>query len=554
MNRAGIAGLLLVLAGVVAWALTRGDADMAAPTPEQVPNGAVASGTTNVGAPGEQRRPADLADAPTTFLEVTDARSQRPVPGAAVHRLTDGWLLVFTDEQGRCGVPLKQQEQLAVVADGYLLRLCPTQVGSTPERPQPVALEPDDCSHRVTFRFVRPDGGLAEEVFARLRPARPVPPVPDVTLPAAMRGATPERQRAWTEHVTIGTLQPGLGVHVQLGFRNAQFVHGLMGEDTVRFAEGGVFTVEAATREGFVAQQTFGVEPAAAAPVVVRLVAGNHVAGIVLGAATKNPIAGAHLAVEGGDPLRLDVATDERGRFRIGPLLGPTVTLVVRHGDHEELRQGPLASDAAGVQIVLQPLPQDTVRGCVRARPDQTPIADALVALVLPEGRGTPVRTAADGTFALRRAAPDAVQVAITARGYLAWRELVQPGAPFLEFDLWPASTDVRLQKRLTAVLSGVVVDERDRPVATIPVRLHPGMPDVPQGLPDRRVLDGALPPLPLVVTTGSDGTFTLETNLAGSGRLFVVDGNPVEDSAIALEVALGSRRAGLRLVTRRRS
>jgi hypothetical protein len=554
VTRAVVAVVLVLCAGIAALVLWPGDTgDPASASGEPPPAGAATS-TTKAPPADDPRRPADLADAPTMFLEVTDAVSRRPVPGAAVHRLTDGWLLVFTDEQGRCGVPLKQQEQLAVVADGYFLRLCPTQLGSSPERPQAVALETDDCSHRVTFRFVRPDGGLAEEVSARLRPVRPAPSVPDVLLPAAMQKTTPERKRAWTEHVTIATLQPGLGLHVQLGFRNAAFVHTLRGEDTVRFAEGGAFTVEAATRDGFVAQQTLVVASASSSPFVVLLAAGSHVGGSVLDAGTAAPIARAHVSVEDGDPLRLEVATDDHGRFRIGPLLPGTVTLAVRHPDHEAVRQGPLASNAADVRIVMQPLPQDTVRGCVRARPDRAPIADALVALALPEGRGKPVRTAADGTFALQRPAPDAVHVVITARGHLPWRELVEPGAGFLEFDLWPIATEARLRKGLTAVLSGVVVDERDQPVANIQVRLHPGAPETPQGLPGRRVLDGAVPSLPLVVSTGSDGSFTLETELAGAGRLFAVDGSPPEDSAIAVDVVLGSTRAGLRLVARRRS
>src|SRR5688572_24408917 len=114
----------------------------AAALPAAATQGAGA-GTGDAGAP--HRQPAGLADRITSWLLVQDENA-RPVDGAAVRRFHGGDDLSFTDARGLAGLPLAKPEQLSVHAEGHLLRLAPTQIGTTEELPQRVTLVRDTLS------------------------------------------------------------------------------------------------------------------------------------------------------------------------------------------------------------------------------------------------------------------------------------------------------------------------------------------------------------------------------------------------------------------------
>lgn len=477
-----------------------------------------------------------LADAPTACLRVLDHATGQPIAGAPVRRLQGGGEIAFTDARGLAPLPLSGPEQLAIVVDGFLLRIAPTHPGSSEDQPQEVRLVRDQWSIVRRFEF---DGVGDAEVFVRLRPS-----------PQGLRQIQPPSRddafldRAWTEHTMLAGRPACADVPVQLGIFDEQRVHRLRSGTEMRFFATGTFALTAATPSGLVGSAVLDVEATprtAAPPVRVRMAPGAFVSGVVTGSGGE-PIAAASLTLQGGEPLGLLATTADDGSFRIGPLLPGEATLHIRHGEHEPLAFGPLTAPATGLRIALQPLPGSTLRGRVRARPHGRPLAGATVQW-LPAGAAPVVATTAgDGTFALRATGTIAARLSVSAPGYLAYAELVDPGAPFADYDLWPGTTAERLASGITALLEGVVLDRGGGPVEGAEVRWQPVQRPRPAGLPTRRVLAGAAIELPDVARTGSDGSFRLETLAFGPGRLSVADGGSTDAIATAGTTAGGFR------------
>lgn len=492
----------------------------------------------------------DLPATPSACLLVIDEATQQPVSGAGVRRIQGGAEIGFTDERGLVAVPLPRAEQLAVVADGYLLRLAPTQLGTTEAEPQRVRLVRDRWSIVRRFEFVTRDGRRAGEAFVRFRPQLPPGGKPAAYGPPPTEAVT---NRAWSEHTMLAAMPVCADVAVQLGVWSQDRVHRLKHHDPVLFTVPGEFVAEVATTTGAVGSAKFVVEAGAVgvgtpAPVVrVDLTPGAFAAGVVVGR-DNAPVAGAQLSVVGGEPLGLLATTGRDGGFRLGPLPAGEVTLAVKHGDHQPANWGPVASDSSGLRIALQPLPQSTLRGRVRLRPQLQPLAEAKVSW-LPQG-GTPVTATAgaDGTFQLVATGADAARLAITSPECVTYVELVQPGAPFAEYDVWPASPEARLAKGLTARLVGVVVDATGKPLPGISVRWIPAQRSQPAGLPGRRVLEGAVLELSPIAATGTDGAFRIETDQFGPGRLCFADAGPQAQGGVAAEAVAGKTQDGLRL------
>jgi len=254
------------------------------------------------------------------------------------------------------------------------------------------------------------------------------------------------------------------------------------------------------------------------------------------------------VTLQGGEPLGLVASTAVDGAFRFGPLAKGQVTLHVRHGDHVPLAFGPVASDATGLQVPLQPLPQTTLRGRVRARPDLRPIEGAQISWSPGAGNVVTATTFVDGTFQLAATGDLAARLVVSAPGYLPYTELVQPGAPFADFDLWPSATAVRLERGLTAMLMGVVLDAAGRAQPGVSVRWIPERTTLPNGQPGRRALSGADLELPLIVSTGPDGAFELETTQFGPGRVCPADAGPLAPGGVATEAIAGTTKNGLQL------
>ncbi|MBM4061717.1 MAG: carboxypeptidase regulatory-like domain-containing protein [Planctomycetes bacterium] len=356
--------------------------------------------------------------------------------------------------------------------------------------------------------------------------------------------------RAWSEHTMLAGQPVGADQLVQLGVWSQDRVHRLADGGTVRFTAPGDYVVEAATPGGHVGRAAFRADNFSAGKIVrIPLERGRFVAGTVVGAVAgaPAPLRGAELTLQGGDPLGLVATTGGDGGFRIGPLLPGEITLLVRHGDHEPLAFGPVAGD--GLRIVLRPLPQTALRGRVRARPGGQPIAGARLSWA-PEGAAVVTALSGeDGTFQLAATGARAARLMIGAPGFVPYVELVEPGAAFLDYDLWPASPDERLALGLTARLVGSVVDRGGTPLQGVSVRWIPARLVPPPGVLGRRVLDGATLDLPRVAATGTDGAFVLEVSQFGPGRVCLAAAGPDATGGVAVEAVAGRTVDGLRLM-----
>jgi len=506
------------------------------PRRTQLPDGVVATRTEP-----EEIDGIDLADRTTACLKIVDYRTQKPLEAAIVRVLHNGEDISFSGANGLASVALAEPAQLAVVVEGYLLRLAPVQLGSDEQNPQLVQLVPDQWSLRRSFAFVDPDGKTVPEVLVRLRPAAKGPrtgmPVPknDAVL-----------QRAWTEHTMLAKRAVSRDVAVQLGTYDVDRVHQLTGATpAIRFVAPGDYVMEAATTTGLVATANVAVipgsEPAAQR---VHMVPGAWLAGTVTDLAAT-PLEGAQVTVQGSEPLGLRATTAKDGTFTIGPLVNGEKTLLARHGLHAPIAFGPVHAPLQGVLIKLRPLQRTPLKGRVRARPDNVPIANATVIWRVPNGAAISAKTAEDGTFTLQAAGEIAARLLVQAPGYEAYSELVDPNAPFANYDVWPAKTSVRVAKGLTATLEGIVFGGDGATRAGVAVRWSPQSRTATQGLPGRRILEGATLHLPGVATTDSSGAFVIETNQFGAGSVTLVNDSSKKVSATAIA---GQTENGLEL------
>ena len=483
-----------------------------------------------------------LADEPTACLRVVDHLTGAPLAGAIVRHVQSGADLGFSDERGLVPLPLDKAAQLAVILDGYLMRRAPTRLGSDEQSPQVVRLVPDRWSLVRRFAFVGPDGAVPEQVLVRLRPARDLPatrsPVPTSDTVA---------RRAWDEHARLAAGAVARDVAVQLGTYSVDRVHRLAGDaGIVKFVTPGDYVLEAATVTGLVGVAQVSVQPGPWPPtqrILLRL--GDFVSGEVTGL-DGAPLADAELTVQGGEPLGLVARTSDDGAFALGPLGAAEVTLLVRHGTHAPAAHGPVPASADDVVVRLRPLATSGIRGRVRARPEGTPIEGAVVVWQVAGGAAVRTTTAADGTFTLQAPGEVASQLLVQAPGFVPYAELVDPGAPFADYDLLPAEPRVRVAKGLTAMLEGVVLGANGWPEARASVRWEPSNAAAPVVSPGRRILRGGAPSLLGVTTTKENGAFAIETDRFGPGRLILGRG----DDAVSIEVTAvaGRSTSGLEL------
>ncbi|MFN3243003.1 MAG: carboxypeptidase-like regulatory domain-containing protein [Planctomycetota bacterium] len=541
---------LLVLAGAGYWLMQSGSETSLPPgggdvssagdgqreAVGELPEGVVATNRDAV-----EIDPGELADRPTVCLRVIDHRSERPVPGAIVRRLLTGADLAFTDEQGIALVPLGEAAQLAVVRDGYLMRLAPARLGSDEQNPLVVRMLTDAWSTVRRFAFVDAAGDPVADVSVRLRPA------PDAQLVDNVRVSTLDQieLRAWSEHLMMAAKEVSRDQHVHAGAEDRHVYHATDAALAVRFVASGAYRLEAATTTGLVATMDVDVRLGPEPPVqVVRMVAGAFVSGVVMDTASA-PLAAANVTIQGGDPLGLEATTGDDGVFTIGPLPRGPRTLLVRHAVHKPVAVERVAVPSDDQRIRLEPLQRTPLRGCVRSRPGLQPIAGATLIWQVAGGGAITARTAADGTFELQAAGSIAARLIVQAPRHVTYAELVDPGAAFANYDLLPALTEVRVEHGLTATIEGVAFGANGFPLANASVRWRPANQSTATGMPGRRVLEGGTLELTDVTTTDSAGAFVLETTNFGAGTLTL---NDQSDRSLSVTAVAGQRVKGLEL------
>ncbi len=561
--RALVALLFAALAALAVWALASGgDADgPAAPgAPTDAPRASTDPARSEAAAKSDspaatatalepQRVPVDLATDITAVLQVIDVTSGMPVEGAAVYRMRGAdneSAIAYSDARGIAPLPLSKPTQLMVVKAGYLLRMAPTQLGSTAESPQQARLVRDTISARGKFRFRGPDGSSPDDVCVVLRPTRA--DKQDQPMPEKARVADEETQRAWREQRTLAALRAVPELHVQLGFHNSAFVHVLRADDEIAFVESGAFAIEAATPDGFC--KSFVVDTAnfGNGAIDVVLQQGAQLRGVVRFRG-GGPAEDAWIEVDGGDPLRLVARSGADGAFAIGPLADGERRLRIRHRDSEAASFGPFAPTAFA-EVALVALPQESIRGRIVAAGGGKPIRGASASLLQQDGNPLVVPADDEGYFAAAIRGTDAIRVNAGAEGFLTHSELVAPAQSFV-VELWPASQERRLELGLTSLLSGVVVDANNAPMPRIGVRFVPDSPEIAS--PGRRVIAGGALSLPQAITTGADGSFVLEVASFGGGLVQAIDGTSSQANGVRVDAQRGKVATGLRVTASRR-
>ena len=185
-------------------------------------------------------------------------------------------------------------------------------------------------------------------------------------------------------------------------------------------------------------------------------------------------------------------------------------------------------------------------KGCLKGRPwGNGTIGGCENDLLLAAAVDDAATAAAAGTVELQAAGDIAAKLLVQAPGYVRYSELVDPGAAFADYDVWPATTAIRLSKGITATLEGVVLGADGFPVANAAVRWRPASPTGGVGIPGRSVLEGASLLLPGVATTDSSGAFVIETNQFGGGSVSLQK-NPSQ--AVMTTAVAGQTKNGLEL------
>ena len=485
--------------------------------------------------------PGRLADRPTVCLRVVEHDGEQPVAGAIVRRLSTGADLAFTDERGLAFVPLKEPAQLAVVAEGFLLRLAPARPGSDEQDPQTVRLVTDVWSCVRRFTFLDSQDQPVDDVFVRLPAASASP----VSVDRRASALDQVERRAWSEHLMMVSREVSRDQDLHAGAADDHVYRAVAAALTVRFVAPGRYRLQAATTSGLVAAAVVDVRSGPEPPTqVVRMAAGGAVSGRVTDTSGVG-LSGARVTLQGGDPLGLTATTDAGGDFEIGPLPSSAQTLLVRHALHSPAAIEGVPVPSSGQRVRLEPLQRTPLRGRVRTRPSLQALAGATVIWQVAGGGAVTTRTGVDGTFELQAAGDIAARLIVQAPRHLTYSELVDPGAGFADYDLLPAATDDRVASGLTATFEGVVFGPGGFPLGDASVRWRPSNPGPRPFAPGRRVLEGAVVELADVIKTDAAGAFVLETARFGPGDLVVSGPRQLEYAATA---TAGQRLQGLEL------
>jgi protocatechuate 3,4-dioxygenase beta subunit len=273
----------------------------------------------------------------------------------------------------------------------------------------------------------------------------------------------------------------------------------------------------------------------------VALWAGVPVAGVVRDAA-KRPVAGALVRFEGVKATTRWILTDAEGAFSIPNAPDGRGTLVVDAGD----------SGWAAKPDVKLPLPGGRSLTIALAAPaslagrvveDKTGHAIPRAKLLF-KGNAFArlVRTAPDGTYALKSVPPETYRLSVDEARHVPWAQTalsLAPGeAKRLDIALTPGAT-----------LTGKVVDENGSPVAAARGTLTRGGENAIAGL--RRMLRVGAEIT--AFRTRPDGTFTASRLAPGDNqRLFVSHAEYERATVAGLSLPAGGTKAGVNVVLKR--
>lgn len=462
-----------------------------------------------------------------------------------------GEILGSTDQEGIVRISNSHLNALVFGADGYLTEHFfdrADKLGAMVRQHEQrgyvrIALELDGLTLPCQLRFVDTKQSLLSEVVFRVKSlATPAPSA--LTVPSVQVGAgsvRPELRAAWRRHVLLSTMRrPDFNPEL-LHFGTQSHTESYLcdGEAEMRFVAAGRYRVDARSGD-LTGQQVIDVRAPAGAPITIRLGPGVFVVGKVSGAEDSKQIAGAVVIVSRDDQIVTSGETDKAGEFRVGPMTPAGVTLEIRHQNFAPFQQRGVVPGSGHGTFTLQPLPKHRVSGTVRSRPAGLAIRGAEVRLTSGLGVVAKGRTNAAGRFNVVSTLTEPT-LEVLAEGFLDYAEMINANGEDVSVELIPDQTRTRQQTGLSAVITGRVLDDKQRPVPNCPVHVRPQTPRIPVGIPGRRIIRGAVIPTQSMVVTGADGTYRIEwarteVVVLAAGRV------RSEDQGRALSVALGKR------------
>ncbi len=337
------------------------------------------------------------------------------------------------------------------------------------------------------------------------------------------------------------TLEPGGSGPADPSFRTlARKV--VTGPDGVfRFEDAGATANRVGVRkDGFAPAAAAGVRSGGLAR-PVALSSGVALAGTVRDA-QKRPVANALVRFEGVKAATRWVVTGEDGTFTIAHAPDGRGTLVVDAGD---------AGWAAKPDVKL-PLPESRALAVVLAAPASLAgkVVDEKTGRAVPRARlflkgnafARLVRTAPDGTYALKGVPPEAYRLTVDEARYVPWARpslALAPGeAKRLDVALTPGAT-----------LAGKVVDEAGAPVGAARGSLVKGGENAVAGI--RRMLRPGTEAT--AFRSRPDGTFTATRLAPGENqRLFVSHADFERATVAGLALPPGGTKSGVTVVLKR--
>ncbi len=498
-------------------------------------------------------------DAPRVRVQVVDATTAQPLPGAMALDVARAESLGAADANGELTTPVLPPGRLAFAKDGYLTRLVVpdgeiAQALAQPGSVAKVALTKDTFTLPMTVRFVSGDAVFGGDVRFTVRCLDAVPPSGG-SFPTGRLAPGEQVQatlvEAWREHTLVSQL-PGLAdetLHLGLLGHLRTFEARAGQPALVRVIASGRYRIDAvATKPALAGRADVAVDVGREGPFEVVLTPGRMVQGSVVDATSSAGIAGARVRLAAADGAAGEVETDAMGVFTLGPVPGELANIEVAARCYVDLATSvPVGRD---VKVPLTRRPTRVVRGIVRARPTLVPLADIPVEIRVLGEVDASTRTRADGTFDLQTCA-DTAQLTIRAPGYLPWVEMLYDPVPSYVCDLLPVTADARLAVGLVARVSGRVLRADGSPAAGLPVQLFSDESHLPEGLAGRAILEGYVIPVMPVAIAGADGSFTLEWPHAGPVKLVPTDGTSTAADAVVVNLALGQHARDITLRAR---
>lgn len=458
-------------------------------------------------------------------------------------------LLGTTDRAGAARVSTPHLNTLVFGADGYLTEhffdradelqaMIRHHARSGHVR---IVLEPDDLTQPCQLRFVDGAGRALSEVTFRVG-SLAVPAPSSASIPTVQIGpgsVSPELRAAWRRHVLLSTMRrPDFNPELlHFGAQSQSESYVCQGVADMRFVAAGPYRVEAQAGE-LVGRQDIEVIASSDTPIVIRLDRGAFVTGSVVGTVDSKPVVGALIVASRDGQIVTSVETDKIGRFRLGPMALAVVLLEIQHQDYAPFKRAGVLPGTTGETFTLQPLPENRVQGVVRCRPDGPPISGAEVRLTSGLGVVTKGLSDAQGQFDLKSTLIEPT-LEVLAKGYLEYAEMINANGKTVNIELVPDQPRARQQAGLSALISGRVLDAKQRPVPNCPVHVRSNTPQDTTAIPGRRIIRGGVIPAGSMVVTKADGTFLIEWSRSETLQLFAGKIRP-DDQGYSLAITRG--------------